>query len=89
MEMFSLWWVWLSAALLLAIIEIMIPGFIFLGIAIGAAITALVIVIVPGLAFSTLMVIFGLLSLVAWLILRSVFRAPNDQTRIIHEDIND
>ena len=89
MELLSLWWVWLSAALLLAIIEIVVPGFIFLGIAIGAALTAIIIAVMPGLAFSTLMVIFGVLSLGAWLVLRSMFRAPNDQTRIIHKDIND
>jgi len=30
------WWVWMSAALLLATAEVIIPGWIFLGFALGA-----------------------------------------------------
>jgi len=84
----SLWWVWLCAALGLAILELLVPGYIFLGIAAGAAIMAGVVVVAPGLGVSTLMAIFGGVSLIAWLVLRRVFRSPDDQTRIVHEDIN-
>ncbi|MEL7256293.1 MAG: hypothetical protein AAFN80_00425 [Pseudomonadota bacterium] len=88
MAWISLWWVWLCAALVLAILELLIPSYIFLGIAIGAAVMAGVVVVAPGLGVSTLMAIFGAVSLVSWLILRRVFRSPDDQTRIVHEDIN-
>ena len=84
----SLWWVWLCAALLLAILELLVPAYIFLGIAIGAAIMAGVVALFPALGVSSLMAIFAALSLVAWLVLRRVFRSPDDQTRIVHEDIN-
>lgn len=84
----SLWWVWLGGALALAILELLVPGFIFLGIAVGAGLTAGIVALAPDLGLSTLMAIFGGLSLVSWLVLRRVFRSPDDQTRVIHEDIN-
>ena len=61
------WWVWLAAALALAILEVALPGFIFLGFAIGAAITGLLLLI-PGLVPSlpVLLLIFAVLSLVRW-----------------------
>jgi len=88
MAWISLWWVWLCAALVLAILEVLVPSYIFLGIAVGAVIMAGVVAIFPPLGVSTLMAIFAALSLISWLILRRVFRSPDDQTRIVHEDIN-
>ncbi|MEM6376161.1 MAG: hypothetical protein AAF686_07955 [Pseudomonadota bacterium] len=84
----DLWWVWLCAALVLAIIEVLLPGFIFLGIAIGALGMALLVAIVPGVSPALMAVLFGGLSLVAWLMLRRVFRARDGAARIIHDDIN-
>ncbi len=86
--LWHLWWVWLAAALGLAILETLAPGFIFLGFAAGAALTALVVLLPwqPGLA--ALLAIFAVLSLVSWLVLRRLFRTPDDQTRTFHEDIN-
>ena len=86
--LWQLWWVWLAAALGLAILEMLAPGFIFLGFAIGAAIVALLVVLPVGLGLSSLLAIFGIVSLIAWIILRRIFRSTNDQTRIFHEDIN-
>ena len=37
----QLWWVWMVAAGLLAILEMLVPAFVFLGFAVGAAITGL------------------------------------------------
>ncbi|WP_417727480.1 NfeD family protein [Roseovarius sp.] len=84
----QLWWVWLAAALGLSILEILVPGFIFLGFAVGAALMALLVLLPLGLGLAALLAIFAILSLLAWVILRRVFRAPDDQSRIIREDIN-
>ncbi|WP_170324782.1 NfeD family protein [Ruegeria arenilitoris] len=84
------WWIWLAAALALGILEIVLPGFIFLGFAIGAAITGLMLVI-PGMAPSlpVLLLIFAALSLIAWLVLRRVYSLPHGQVKIFRHDIND
>ena len=86
--LWQLWWVWLAAALGLAILEVMVPGFIFLGFAIGAAVVGLLVLLPLQLGLTALLAIFGGLSLIAWILLRRTFRSADDQTRIIEEDIN-
>ncbi|MFK7937952.1 MAG: NfeD family protein [Roseovarius sp.] len=88
LALWQLWWVWLTAALGLAIFEVIVPGFIFLGFAIGAAIVALLLLTPMTIGLTGLLVVFGALSLIAWIILRRLFKSADDQTRIIHEDIN-
>jgi len=87
-ELWSLWWVWMAAALGLAILEVVAPGFIFLGFAAGAAVTALIVLLPIPIGLPALLALFAILSLIAWLVLRRVFKPRDDQTRIIHEDIN-
>ncbi|MCX8953146.1 hypothetical protein OU790_06840 [Ruegeria sp. NA] len=84
------WWIWLAAALALGILEIFLPGFIFLGFAIGAAVTGLILA-VPGMALSlnVLALIFAVMSLIAWLVLRKLFALPNGQVKTFNHDIND
>ncbi len=84
----SLWWVWLCAALALGILELLAPGYIFLGIAVGAGVMALAVALFGPLAPATLLALFAAVSLVAWLGLRRAFRASDDQTRYFDEDIN-
>lgn len=88
--LWSLWWVWMAAALVLAILEVILPGFIFLGFAIGAALTGLV-VLNTGLALGLpiLLLIFAALSLGAWLVLRRLFALPSGQVKTFDHDIND
>lgn len=86
----STWWLWAAAALLLAIVEVLAPGFVFLGFAIGAAAVALIL-LNTGLSVSwpMLLLIFAALSLAAWLILRRVFARPQGQVKTFDHDIND
>ena len=86
----STWWVWAAASLVLAIIEVLAPGFVFLGFAIGAAAVALIL-LNTGISFGLpmLLLIFAALSLVAWLILRRVFARPQGQVKTFDHDIND
>ena len=90
MTLFTLWWVWVAAALVLGILEILLPGFVFLGFAIGAVLVGLML-LNTGLTLSVplLLLIFAALSLVAWLILRQVFALPKGQVTRFHDDVND
>ncbi|MBB96317.1 MAG: hypothetical protein CML68_17200 [Rhodobacteraceae bacterium] len=86
----SLWWVWAAAALVLGILEVVVPGFIFLGFAIGAFLVAMLLLNL-GLVLSLplLVLIFAALSLVSWVILRRVFSLPHGQVKRFHDDVND
>lgn len=90
MAFYTLWWVWMAAALVLAILEVLVPGFVFLGFAIGALAVSLILLntgLVLGLP--VLLLIFAGLSLVAWLLMRRFFAMPKGQVKTFKGDIND
>jgi membrane protein implicated in regulation of membrane protease activity len=85
------WWAWAILALALACLEITVPAFVFLGMAIGAGCVALVMALggagVIGAPISVLM--FAVISLIATLVLRKVFSLPKGQVKTFDGDIND
>lgn len=87
-ELWTLWWVWACAALGLAIFETLAPGFVFLGIALGAAVMAVIVGIFGDLGLTPSLAIFAAVSLISWIVLRRVFKPADDQTRVVHDDIN-
>ncbi|MDU9003445.1 NfeD family protein [Sedimentitalea todarodis] len=88
MIFWSLWWAWLCFALILGIAEMLIPGFIFLGFAIGAAVVALLLALGLSVTLPLLLLIFAALSLVTWLGLRRYFALPKGQVKTFEDDIN-
>jgi len=88
----SLWWVWMVGAILLAILEVLAPAQIFLGFAAGAAGVGLALLFgVPGLSSSVpaLILTFAVLSLIAWLVLRPLMGVREGQVKHFDHDIND
>lgn len=93
--MLAQWWVWLSAGIILAIIEVFAPGFFFLGFAIGAAVTGLILLVGGPLAgwlagsVVYLAVFFAIVSLLSWLALRRVVGVRKGQIKLWTRDINE
>jgi len=86
----TLWWAWLAAALALAVLEVLAPGFIFLGFAIGALVMTLLVAILPAaLSVPVAMAIFAGLSLVSWIVLKLAFKSQSSGARRVTHDIND
>ena len=85
----EIWWAWLAFGLGLAILEVLAPGFIFLGFAIGAA--AMGIVLLFGVVFTLAwaLVVFAVISVVAWVLLRQVFGVRKGQFKTFERDINE
>jgi membrane protein implicated in regulation of membrane protease activity len=89
-DLLTIWWVWLAAALVLAILEVLAPGFIFLGFAIGAAVVGVALLgPLQLLSVPMILLVFAALSLVAWLVLRRLFALPKGQVKTFNHDIND
>lgn len=84
-----IWWVWLSAALLLALVELVVPASVFLGFALGAL--AMTGVVALGLLSNTsaLLALFAGLSLIAWIALKLLFKHQSSGVRVITRDINE
>jgi membrane protein implicated in regulation of membrane protease activity len=91
MSWYNEWWVWMVAALVLAIAEILIPAWIFFGFALGALFLGAMIWtgIGAGMSLAWSLVIFAVFSLIAYVILRQIFGVRRGQVKIWDRDIND
>ena len=87
--MWGVWWVWMVAGFALGVLEVLAPGFIFLGFAIGAVVTGLVVALGITASFPLLLLIFAVLSFVAWLILKRLFGRVEGQVKLWDRDVND
>ncbi|MEM8630493.1 MAG: hypothetical protein AAGF74_04600 [Pseudomonadota bacterium] len=89
MALWATWWIWLVGALVLGILEMVVPAFVFLGFAIGAAVVGGLLAIgVLGTSLPTLLVVFAVISLAGWIGLRRSVGIREGQVRHIDEDIN-
>lgn len=90
MMLWSVWWVWIVAGCALGVLEVLVPGFIFLGFAIGAVVVgALVGVHVLGGSVPVMVLVFALASLAAFVTLRRVMGVRAGQVKVWDRDIND
>ena len=88
--MWSLWWVWIAGGFVIAIVETLVPGYIFLGFAFGAIFTGLLISFgMMGENLVLLILVFALASLASWLALRQLFGLQNNRAKQWTTDIND
>ena len=93
--MHSLWWVWIAAGLALAILEVLAPGFVFAGFAVGAVITGAIMGLgIPGSGWMgesliNALVVFAVISVIAWLAMRALMGVRKGQTKRINHDINE
>lgn len=89
MVLWDIWWVWIAAALVLAILELFAPGFIFVGFALGAAVVGVILAIGLTPSLPWLLVIFAVISVLAWVGLRAAFGVRKGQVQTFHRDINE
>lgn len=83
-------WLWIIAALILALLEIALPGWFFLGIAVAVGVMGLALL--AGLwtgGMPVALVVTAVLSGVIWLLLRRIFGTSRGEVRIWTRDIND
>ena len=94
--MIATWWAWALGAAGLAILEMLAPTYVLLGFAIGAGVVAVALLtgLLAGLAASAhgaawLLVLFAVVSLLAWVGLRLAFGPAGGGARTFDRDIND
>ena len=87
--LWSVWWAWIGGAIALVILEILAPGYIFLGFAIGATAVGVLLALGASLSLPILLVVFGAVSLASWLVLRMDFGVRKGQTKTWDTDINE
>lgn len=82
------WWVWMAGGAVVGMAELALPGYIFLGFALGAETVGIVLLLglAPGLAVQ--IVLWALVSLAAWAGLRAAFPHQRGQVKRWTRDIN-
>ncbi|WP_374292725.1 NfeD family protein [Paenirhodobacter enshiensis] len=82
-------WIWITAGVVLAFLELLLPGFYLLGFAIGAVASGALIW--AGLIGSVPVALLALavIAILAWVVLRRALGIRRGQTRIWHRDINE
>ena len=88
MELISIWWVWVVVAVGLGVLEVLLPSFIFLGFAIAAVIMAVIVGISGEMGAALAIMIFAVLALVAWLLLRAKLGTSEKDVKVWRDDIN-
>lgn len=89
------YWVWFAAALVLGILEILAPGYILLGFAIAAGAVGGLFLAGGGVAeylassMPITLVLFAAIALLVWIALRRMFGMRKGQVKIWETDIND
>lgn len=95
MILWTTWWIWAIAAIGLAVLEIIVPAYLFLGFAGGAAIVALLfgfggpMAVWMAASLPVTLLIFAVVSLVTWIALRKILGVQRGQVRTFDTDIND
>ena len=90
----TVWWVWMAVGMLLGTIEVLVPGFIFLGFGIGAVAVGAVLLLATRLATASAMstsvtlILFAVFSASAWIGLRRAFGVRRSEVKIWKKDIN-
>ncbi|MEM9794927.1 MAG: hypothetical protein AAF919_00455 [Pseudomonadota bacterium] len=96
--MWSIWWIWMLGAVALAVLELLAPGYLFLGFAIGVGLVGLGLMtgilgaltnMAGAYGFAALLLLAAALSLGAWMALRAVFGAPGQAPQTFERDVND
>lgn len=84
------WWLWIAGGFAIGIVEVLAPGYIFLGFAIGAVLVGLVLwsgLLAIGLPVQ--IALFAAVSVLAWLGLRRVFPYSRGSVKRWTRDINE
>lgn len=83
-------WLWIIAALILAALELVVPGWVFMGLA--GAVAVMGVLLLTGIWSAGLpmtLLATAILSGVVWFILRRAVGVRSSQVRVWDRDIND
>lgn len=83
-------WLWVIAAVLVGLVELILPGWLFLGTAIALLVMGIALLTgLWGWGLPGALIVTGILSFLAWFALRRLVGVHEGQVRIWDRDIND
>lgn len=88
MGWWQVWWIWAALAGGLGVLEVMAPGYIFLGFAIGGLAMAAMSLLGVAMGMAASLLVFALASLVGYVALRLFVPGSRGNAKIWDRDIN-
>ncbi|MCH1387410.1 MAG: NfeD family protein [Paracoccaceae bacterium] len=89
MAIIETWWAWVAFGIVLMLLELMMPSYLFLGFGFGAIVTGITLALGITMSAQYLMLLFAIASLISWVLLRQVFKLPKGNVQTFDHDIND
>jgi len=90
MMLWQEWWVWIVGGIILAVLEVIAPGYILLGFSVGAIATGILLALgVLGGSLPILILVAAVISLLTWFAMRRFFGIRRGQIKIWDRDINE
>jgi len=80
-------WHWWALAAVLLVFEMMLPGVVFLFLAVGAAASGLFLMVAPGLSLELQLFVFAIISVLSAIVLRPTLKRLQ-RNRGVHENLN-
>jgi membrane protein implicated in regulation of membrane protease activity len=89
MAIIETWWAWVAFGIVLMLLELMMPSYLFLGFGFGAIVTGVTLALGMTMSARYLMLLFSIASLISWVLLRQVFKLPKENVQTFDQDLND
>ena len=89
MAIIETWWAWVAFGIILMLLELMMPSYLFLGFGFGAIVTGITLALGITMSAKYLMLLFTIASLISWILLRQIFKLPKENVQTFDHDIND
>ena len=89
MAIIETWWAWVAFGIVLMLLELMMPSYLFFGFGFGAIVTGITLALGMTISAQYLMLLFSIASLISWVLLRQVFKLPKENVQAFDQGIND
>ena len=89
MAIIETWWAWVAFGIVLMLLELMMPSYLFLGFGFGAIVTGITLALGMTMSARYLMLLFSIASLISWILLRQVFKLPKENVQTFDQGLND
>jgi membrane protein implicated in regulation of membrane protease activity len=89
MAIIETWWAWVAFGIVLMLLALMMPSYLFLGYGFGTIVTGITLALVITMSAQYLMLLFAIASLISWVLLRQVFKLSKGNVQTFDHDIND
>lgn len=91
----DIWWLWVVGGMAIGILELLVPGFLFVGFAVGGVVTGLILLLGVwpadwmALSLPNHLLVFSAVSVAVWIGLRLLVGVRTGQVTTFDRDINE